>query len=203
MKIANWRQSASTWAILLLVGCTTDPDSKLEKVTVHDSFGPEMTYQNNFGWSLSGRNSENRVDGKVWISKQAFSFIGKAGAISDVWVSLGYSPNGRKPGTITFSLDEDENGLPGRTLETWKVTEGFHPFDSTVAPIRLKAGGKVILLDNRTYWLRGTADDSSWVAWDMHPDASRTCRNTTRRGDGIWDPAGNVTCSVFRIEAVR
>lgn len=169
------------------VGCTTDSERTLEKVTVDDSFGPGMTFQNNGGWSLSGQSSDNKVDGKSWLAEQAFSFQGKAGSISDVWISLGYYAHDRKPGTITFTVDEDENGLPGRTLETWKVTEGFHPFDSTMAPFHLKGRGKTALLDNRTYWLHGTADDSSSVAWDMHPDPARTCRKTQLRANGVWD----------------
>lgn len=189
---------------ILAMGCNTDPDpdSAGKKFTVYDTFGPGMTYQNNVGWSLSGKASENMVDGEVWVSEQAFSFPGKAGTLTDVWVSLGYNAFFRKPGAITFSLDEaDANGLPGRTLESWRVTEGFHPFDSTVAPIRLEGNGKTALVEGRTYWLRGTADDTSWVGWDATPDHTRTCKNTERRSEGIWDPVSNVTCSVFRIDA--
>ncbi len=192
---------AAAAALFALAGCGKDPEPTPVKVTVYDAFGPDMSYQNNIGWSLSGPASENISNGAVYAVEQAFSFPGKAGTLSDVWVSLGYYTWQRKPSVITFSLDEDANGLPGRTLESWKVTAGFHLFDSTVAPIRLKGNGRTALLDNRTYWLRGTADDSSWVGWDFNPDPARTCQNTERRADGKWDPAGNVTCSVFRIEA--
>ncbi len=187
IKIGNGTADLDTIQVIL---------SEIDTHTIFDNFEPDWRYNTGLGWAVSGKHSQN-----IYGVEQAMAFVpAETGILSDVWVAFSFidSP-GRIAKKVIIKVATSINDQPANVLEQWEISD-FTPFGEWRPPIHLTGNSNTQLRAGTLYWLWATADDSTFVGWNLVTDHTVLSPHTLRREGEDWLRVYLETSSVFKID---
>ena len=170
------------------------PDSAIPEgtVTIYSNFGSGSSYECCSVYGEFGLNT------KFGPATQAMAFRPTKGTYLltrlDLATTLIFGTNG-----YTLELRDDERGVPGGKLASWKVT-GLPEVGSTSNTVQtVKVHGLIILLKGRRYWLVPKVNSDEWAGWNLNTVSAPGWIASSSDGGATWTTGAVDTNGAFDV----